>query len=158
MGFTCALSARLMADKKFSLAPEEQTLYKNKLKLRYDGQFNVTMISLPLRCEFQVSSHYGIRKFYRVCPDIREIICGAINFVIKSMQRSLLSETRHNFAFKCPNHSQSTFGLEPLAKLVYTDKSETKLEHIECLECATKITDLKPEMKVWFGEVRQYCW
>ena len=57
MGFTCALSARLMADEQFSLAPEEQTLYRNKLKLRYKGQFNVTMVSLPLRCEFQVSHH-----------------------------------------------------------------------------------------------------
>ena len=51
MGFTCALSARLMAVEQFSLAPEEHTLYKNKMKFRYAGQFNITMISLPLRCE-----------------------------------------------------------------------------------------------------------
>ena len=154
MGFTCALSARLMADEQFSLAPEEQTLYKNKLKLRYDGQFNITMISLPLRCEFQVSPHYGIREFHRVCPDIIKIIRGAIDFVVKSMQRTLLSEVRHDFAFKCPNHSHSTVGHEPLVKLVYTDESQTQLECIKCTECATTITDLKPEMKVWFGEVR----
>ena len=154
MGFTCALSARLMADEQFSLAPEEQTLYKNKLKLRYNGQFNITMISLPLRCEFQVSLHYGIREFHRVCPDIIKIICKAIDFVVKSMQRTLFSEVRHDFAFKCPNHSHSTVGHEPLSKLVYTDESQTQLKCIKCLKCATTITDLKPEMKVWFGEVR----
>ena len=154
MGFTCALSARLMADEQFSLAPEEQTLYKNKLKLRYDGQFNITMISLPLRCEFQVSPHYGVREFHTVCPDVIKIIWGAIDFVVKSMQRTLLSEVRHDFAFKCPNHLHSTVGHEPLAKLVYTDESQTQLKCIKCVECATTITDLKPEMKVWFGEVR----
>ena len=156
MGFTCALSARLMADEKFSLAPEEQTLYKNKLKLRYNGQFNVTMISLPLRCEFQVSRHHGNKEFHRqdCCPEIMRIICEAINYVLKSMQRTLLSEISYDLAFKCPMHSNLKFGYEPLAKVVHTDKSHTQLQHIKCLECATTTTDLKPEMKVWFGEVR----
>ena len=156
MGFTCALSARLMADKKFSLAPEEQTFYKNKLKLRYNGQFNITMISLPLRCEFQVSRHHGNKKFHKqdCCPEIMRIICEAINYVLKSMQRTLLSEISYDLAFKCPMHSNLKFGYEPLAKFVHTDKSRTQLKHIECLKCATIITDLKPEMKVWFGEVR----
>ena len=156
MGFTCALSARLMADENFSLAPEEHTLYRSKLKLRYDGQFNVTMISLPLRCEFQVSRHHGNEEFHRqdCCPEIMRIICEAINYVLKSMQRTLLSEISYNLAFKCPMHSKLKFGYEPLAKFVHTDKSQTQLKHIECLKCATKITDLKPEMKVWFGEVR----
>ena len=156
MGFTCALSARLMADEQFSLAPEEHTLYRNKLKLRYNGQFNVTMVSLPLRCEFQVSSHHGNEEFHRqdCCPEVMRIICEAINYVLKSMQRTLLSEISYDLAFKCPNHPNSKFGYEPLAKFVHTDKSHTQLKHIECLECATTITDLKPEMKVWFGEVR----
>ena len=155
-GFTCALSARLMADEQFSLAPEEHTFYKNKLKLRYKGQFNVTMISLPLRCEFQVSRHHGNKEFHRqdCCPEIRKTICEAINYVLKSMERTLLSEISYDLAFKCPNHPNPTFGYEPLAKFVHTDKSHTQLKHIECIECATTITDLKPEMKVWFGEVR----
>ena len=156
MGFTCALSARLMADEKFRLAPEEETLYKNKLKLRYNGQFNVTMISLPLRCEFQVSRHHGNKEFHRqdCCPEIIKLICKAINYVLKSMQRTLLSEISYDLAFKCPMHSTLKFGYEPLAKFVYTDKFGIELKHIECLDCATTITDLKPEMKVWFGEVR----
>ena len=156
MGFTCALSARLMAEEQFSLAPEEHTLYKNKLNLRYNGQFNVTMISLPLRCEFQVSRHHGNKEFHcqDCCPEIMRIICEAINCVLKSMQRTLLSEISYNLAFKCPMHSNLKFGYEPLAKFVHTDKSQTQLKHMECLECATTITDLKPEMKVWFGEVR----
>ena len=156
MGFSCSLSARLMADEKFSLAPEEQTLYKNKLKLRYNGRFNITMISLPLRCEFQVGDHHGNKEFHKqdCCPEIMKLICEAINYVLKSMQRTLLSEISYDLAFKCPNHSNSKFGYEPLGKFVHTDKSCTQLKHIECLECASTITDLKPEMKVWFGEVR----
>ena len=156
MGFTCALSARLMADKRFDLAPEEQTLYKNKLKLRYSGQFNITMISLPLRCEFQVSRHHGNREFHMLdcCPELKKIVCEAINYVLKSMQRTLLSEVSYDLAFKCPKHPNIKFGYEPLAKFVHTDSSQTELKCIECLECATTITDLKPEMKVWFGEVR----
>ena len=156
MGFTCALSARLMADEQFSLAPEEQTLYKNKLKLRYNGQFNITMISLPLRCEFQVGDHHGNKEFHKqdCCPKIMKLICGATNYVLKSMQRTLLSEISYDLAFKCPNHPNAKFGYEPLAKIVHTDKSHTQLQHIKCLKCATTITDFKPEMKVWFGEVR----
>ena len=156
MGFTCALSARLMADEQFSLAPEEHTLYRNKLKLRYKGQFNVTMVSLPLQCEFQVSRHHGNEEFHRqdCCPEIMRIICEAINYVLKSMQRTLLSEISYDLAFKCPMHSNPKFGYEPLAKFVHTDKSQTQLKHVECLNCATTIADLKPEMKVWFGEVR----
>ena len=156
MGFSCSLSARLMADERFSLAPEEQTLYKNKLKLRYNGQFNITMISLPLRCEFQISDHHGNKEFHKqdCCPEIMKLICEAINYVLKSMQRTLLSEISYDLAFKCPNHPNSKFGYEPLAKFVHTDKSHIQLKHIECLECASTITDVKPEMKVWFGKVR----
>ena len=156
MGFTCALSARLMADNQFRLAPEEHTLYKNKLKFRYKGQFNVTMVSLPLRCEFQVSRHHGNKEFHMQdsCPEIMKLICEAINYVLISMQRTLLSEISYDLAFKCPEHPKLKFGYEPLAKFVYTDKFQTQLKHIECLDCATTITELKPEMKVWFGEVR----
>ena len=153
MGFTCALSAKLMTEKQFSLAPEEQTLYKNKLKLRYNGQFNVTMISLPLRCEFHITRHYGVREFHDLCPEIFKLIHEAIDLVLKSMQKTLLSEVSYDFAFKCPNHQNPKFEPKPLAKFVYTDRFQTKLKHIDCVVCATTITDLKPEMKVWFGEV-----
>ena len=160
MGFTCALSARLMAVEQFSLAPEEQTLYKNKMKLRYAGQFNITMISVPLRCEFRITRHYGNKQFHEqdCCPEIIRIICEAINYVLKSMQRTLLSDISYDLAFKCPNHQDTVFGHEPLAKVVYTDESNRycQVKHIECFECATVITDLKPEMKVWFGEVRVF--
>ena len=154
MGFTCALSARLMADKTFSLAPEEQTLYKNKLKLRYNGQFNITMISLPLRCEFQVTRHYGKKEFHEqdCCPEIMKIIRTSIEYVLKSMQRTLLSEVSYSFAFKCPNHPDSKFGYEPLAILHTEDLNH----YLECLDCQTKITDLGREKKIWFGEVRSW--
>ena len=154
MGFICALSARLMADEKFSLAPEEQTLYKNKLKLRYNGQFNIFMISLPLRCEFQVTRHYGKKEFYEqdCCPEIMKIIRTSIEYVLKSMQRTLFSEVSYSFAFKCPYHPDSKFGYEPLAILHTEDLNH----YLECLDCHTKITDLGREKKIWFGEVRSW--
>ena len=82
------------------------------------------------------------------------IICEAINYVSKSMQRTLLSKFSNDLAFECPKHSNLKFGYEPLAKFVHTDKPHTQLKHIKCLECATTMTNLKPEMNVWFGEVR----
>ena len=158
MGFTCALSARLMAVEQLSLAPEEQAHYKNKMKLRFAGQFNITMISLPLRCEFHITRHYGSKEFHELdcCPNIMNIIYEAINYVLNSMQRTLLSDISYDLAFKCPNHQDTVFGHEPLAKVVYHDQSNRQVKHIECFECATVITDLKPEMKVWFGEVRAW--
>ena len=104
------------------------------------------------------SHHHGSKAFHRqdCCPEIMRIICEAINYVLKSMQRTLLSEISYNLAFKCPMHSSLKLVMtnEQIAQFVHTHKSQAQLKHIECLECATTITDLKPEMKVWFGEVR----
>ena len=157
VGFTCALSARLIAERKFKLPPEEQVLYKNKLKFRYAGQFNVTMISEPLQCKFIVTRHYGSAAFHACCPEIIKTIRKAADNVLKAMQKTLLSRNNYDMAFKCPlprHQKDTTFGHEPLAKFVYTNISQSHLQHIECLECATTVSDLKPEMKVWFGEVR----
>ena len=158
MGFTCALSARLISEQNFELSPDEPILYKNKITFRFVGQFNVTMISLPLRCEFHVTRHYGNIEFYDqdCCPKIVNVLCKAADNVLKSMQKTYLSKNNYDIAFKCPlaKHQNVTFGHEPLTRLVYTDSSQTQLKQIECLECGTTITDVKPEMDVWFGEVR----
>ena len=161
MGFVCALAARLMAEKKFILLTNELVLYKNKFKFRFDGRFNITMISLPLRCEFHVTRHYGSEEFYHddCCPEIRRIICKAANSVLKSMQKTLLSENHFNLAFKCPlsiRHKDVKFGHEPLAKFIYTHEStQNQLKQIKCFDCETvlRISDINPNMKVWFGEV-----
>ena len=156
MGFSCALVARLLAEEKLKLPPEEQTFYKNKMKFRYDGQFNITMISLPMRCEFHLTRHSGQKQFHdeQCCPEIMKIICKVADVVVKSMQRSLLSKNNYDFAFKCQMHQNVKFGNEPLAKCVYTDETRTKLKQIECLDCGTTTTDLSKEIKIWFGEVR----
>ena len=158
MGFSCALSARLISEQKFELSPDEPILYKNKITFRFVGQFNVTMISLPLRCEFHVTRHYGNIEFHDqdCCPKIVNILRKAADNVLKSMQKTYLSNDNYDIAFKCPlaKHQSVKFGYEPLARLVYTDSSQTQLKQIECLECGTTITDVKPEMDVWFGEVR----
>ena len=164
MGFACALAARLMAEEKFTLLTNDQVLYKNKLKFRFNKRFNITMISLPLRCEFRVTRHNGREEFHEpeCCPEMLEVICRAADFVIKSMQKTLVSENNYDLAFKCPledNHKNVQFGYEPLAKFIYSDKSK-QLKQIECLECESAIklddSDFKPNMKVWLGQVRTY--
>ena len=158
MGFTCTLIARLMGDEKFQLLPGEPVVCKNMMKFRFSGQINITMISLPLRCEFHIFHHHGNIQFHDrdCCPEILNIITKATDDALKSLQNTLISRNNYTMAFMCPltGHHNETIGHESLAKLVYVDSSHTQLKHIECLECATTITDLKPEMKVWFGEVR----
>ena len=155
MGFSCALSARLLAEEKFKLTPDESIVYKNKMKFRFDGQFNVTMISLPLRCEFHVTRHYGCKEFHDLdcCPEIMKTVCECTDWVLKSMQKTLLTRNSYDLAFKCPKHQNIKFGYEPLAKFVYSDVSRSRLKQIECQECSTTITNLSHEMKIWFGEV-----
>ena len=163
MGFACALAARLMAEDKFTLLTNDQVLYKNKLKFCFKKRFNITMISLPLRCEFHVTRHYGNKEFHEpdCCPEMLKVICRAADLVIKSMQKTLVSENNYDLAFKCPlieKHQNAQFGYEPLAKLVYSEKSQSQLIQIECFECETAIelndSDFKPNMKVWLGQVR----
>ena len=157
MGFACALIAKLLGVKKFTLAPDESVLHKNKIKFRFDGEFNVIIISSPLYCEFVVTHCARTRKFHEndCCPKILEKVRKAADFVLQSMKRSLLSETDYDFAFKCPKctHPENQFGRETLAKIIYSDKSRSKLKQLECQKCRTTTIDVKQEMEIWFGEV-----
>ena len=158
MGFSCALIARLISTKLFILSPDETVFYKNKLKFRFGGQFNITMISLPMYCGFYVNRHYGTASYHNqdCCPKIMKIISEASDFVLKSMQKALVTEYCYNFAFKCPHVKHLQLDNLSLAKFVYTDDSQTLLKRIECHDCGTTITKLKPEMMIWFGKVSRY--
>ena len=157
MGFCCALIARLISMKLFILSPDETVFYKNKLKFRFGGQFNITMISLPMYCGFYVNRHYGTTSYQDCCPKIMKIISEASDFVLKSMQKALVTEYCYDFAFKCPHVKHLQLDNPSLAKFVYTDDSQTLLKQIECHDCGTTITNLKPEMMIWFGKVSR-CW
>ena len=159
MGFTCALSARLIAKKNFQLSPDEAVPYKNRIKFLFKGEFNITMISIPRWCEFHVTRdcrQVKNIKFHEqfCCPEIRRILCETADEVVKSMQKTYLSASNYVLAFKCP-HSTDVHKTN-LAKLVYTDKSQTQLKHIKCVEGGTEIPDVKPGMEFWFGEVSAY--
>ena len=156
MGFCCALIARLISTKLFILSPDETVFYKNKLKFRFGGQFNITMISLPMYCGFYVNRHYGTTSYQDCCPQIMKIISEASDFVLKSMQKALVTEYCYDFAFKCPHIKHLQPDNPSLAKFVYTDDSQTLLKQIECHDCGTTITNLKPEMMIWFGKVSNY--
>ena len=158
MGFSCALIARLISIQVFTLSPDEPVFYKNMLKFRFAGQFNITMISFPMYCAFFVDYHHGTTEFYdqNCCPKIMKVISEASDFVLKSMQKALVTEYSYDFAFKCPLAKHLQANTVSLAKFVFTDESQTLLKQLECHECGTTITNLQPEMMIWFGKVSGY--
>ena len=160
-GFTCALIAKLIAEKKFDLVRDNSILYKNNLMFRFLGQFNITLRTFLNHCEFHVTRRSGKIEFYEqdCCPRIIEIICKAADSVLKALQNTFLSEKSYYLAFKCPycqlknDKKVSGHNIKPLAKLVYACDSRTQLKQIKCSKCITTETQLKPEYEMWFGKV-----
>ena len=170
LGFVCALSANLIANKEMELIPfkeDDQQLvtYKNKIRFRYQGKFDIIMISHPQYCEFHVSRCSDDTVEYwnsECCPAIRTIICEAANRVIQSMRQGSLYKLSKGYelAFKCPRHPPTEIGHELLAKLVYEDSASTSVNQPKEIVCVVssckKMTPLSQDMKMWFGEVRMY--
>ena len=166
LGFVCSLNASLIAESNFELIPFEedgqQTTYKNKIRFRFLGKFDITMISHPKYCEFHVTGCLDGKVEYwnsECCPRIRSIICKASDRVIQSFQQGSLYKLSKGYelAFKCPHHPTSDIGHEPLAKLVYkpSDVSKSQPKEIVCVASSCKIrSSLTKEIKMWFGEVR----
>ena len=167
LGFVCSLNASLIAESNFELIPFEedgqQITYKNKIRFRFQGKFDITMISHPKYCEFHVIGCLDGKVEYwnnECCPRIRSIICKASDRVIQSFQQGSLYKLSKGYelAFKCPHHPTSDIGHEPLAKLVYnkpSDVSKSQPKEIVCVASSCKIrSSLTKEMKMWFGEVR----
>ena len=167
LGFVCALSANLIAETKLVLIPfkedDQLVTYKNKIRFRYQGKFDVIMISHSKYCEFHVSrcSDHTVEYWEsECCPRIRTIICEAANRVIQSMQQGSLYKLSKGYelAFKCPHHPPTEIGQEPLAKLIYDDSGGTSAiqpkETVCVVSLCKKTNCLSPKMKMWFGEVR----
>ncbi|XP_064386202.1 uncharacterized protein LOC135334795 isoform X2 [Halichondria panicea] len=160
LGFVCALSANLIAENKFDLLISESKCYKNRILFRFDGKFDITVISCPRYCEFRVLRHSpGNTEFWSedCCPLIKEIVCTAANKVIQSMQHGLrwigTDSEMYNLAFHCRSkvHSKAEFGQESLAIFCHSDQ-DTRVPKAKCTHCNTAIDPLPPEMSVWFGE------
>ena len=167
LGFVCALSANLIANKKLELIPFKENgqkiTYKNKIRFRYQGKFDVIMISHSKHCQFHVSRCSDRTVEYwdsECCPAIRTIIREAANRVIQSMRQGSLYKLSKGYelAFKCPHHPPTEIGHEPLAKLVYDDSASTSVNQPKEIVCVVsscmKTTPLSQDMKMWFGEVR----
>ncbi len=163
LGFVCALSANLIAENTFDLLIGESKCYKNRILFRFDGKFDITVISCPRYCEFRVSRHSGNTEFWseHCCPLISEIVCTAANKVIQSMQHGLRSvgtdSVMYTLAFHCPRevHSKAEFGQESLAIFCHSDQDTRVPKEAKCTDCKTAIDPLTPGMSVWFGEVGQ---
>ena len=169
LGFVCALSANLIANKKFELIPfkedDQLITYKNKIRFRYQGKFDIIMISHSKYCEFHVSRCSDRTVEYwdsECCPAIRTIIREAANRVIQSMRQGSLYQLSKGYelAFKCPHHPSTEIGHEPLAKLVYDDSTSSSVNQPKEIMCVVssckKTTPLSQDMRMWFGEVRLY--
>ena len=173
LGFVCALTANLIAEKSFELIPfvedGHKVTYKNKIRFRFQGKFDIIMTSHSKYCEFYVKRCSPMEESiefwdHECCPHIRTIICEAANRVIQSMQHGSLYKLSKGYelAFKCPQHPNTdiAIGHEPLAKLVFKDSSKISAtpnqpKEILCVVSTCKIrTALSPEMKMWYGEVR----
>ena len=170
LGFVCALSANLIAESNsFKLIPfkegDHRVTYKNMMKFRFLGKFDITMVSGPKYCEFRVTKWSGNTEFWDkdCCPRIKTIICEAADRVIKSLKYGSLykplKDVSYILAFRCPKHENPQIGHEPLAKFLYNDTTKSLLsicpDEMLCTNpmCATRCK-LSPEMKMWFGEVR----
>ena len=168
LGFVCALSANLIAQSdKLNLIPfvegDQQITYKNKMKFRFHGKFDIIMVSGPKYCEFRVNRWSGTTEYWdeECCPRIKTIICEAADRVMKSFKHGSLykplKDLTYELAFRCPMHQDAEIGHEPLAKFVYSDLSAGDCpKEIQCVNpsCVTS-SDLSPQMQMWFGEVRK---
>ena len=168
LGFVCALSANLIAESNFKLIPfkegNQQISYKNKMKFRLHGKFDIIMISGHKYCEFRVTRWSGTADFWEseCCPSIKTTICEAADRVIQSLQHGSLfkGSTSYELAFRCPMHQDAEIGHEPLAKLVYesdtlsTSVSYNHPKELMCVDPLCGSSNLSPEMRMWFGEVR----
>ena len=167
LGFVCALSANLIAEgSNLKLIPfddgNQQVTYKNKMKFRFQGKFDIAVISGHRYCEFRVSRLSGTTEFWdnECCPRIKTIIIEATDRVIQSLKHGSLykplKELTYELAFKCPKHRGVEICHEPLAKLVYSDLSTSIApEEIRCVDPSCLATNyLSPQMQVWFGEVK----
>ena len=167
LGFVCALSANFLAESTFKLIPfsheNKMITYKNMIRFRFWGKFDILMISGLKYIEFRVTKCSGTMQFCECCPQIRTIICKAVEKVIQSMQHGSLyklSKAKYDLAFRCPEHPTAEIGHEPLAKIVYDDSFSTSgadvhPKEIECVHSTCCIANaLSPQMTMWFGQVR----
>ena len=171
LGFVCALSANLIAEGSgLKLIPfkdgNQQVTYKNKMMFRFQGRFDIVMISGYKYCEFRVNRFSGATEYWdnECCPRIKSIISEATDKVIQSLKHGSLyrplKELTYELAFRCPKHKGAEIGHEPLAKLFYDSdlsaKTSSKIpEEIHCVEPSCLATNyLSPQMQMWFGEVR----
>ncbi len=137
------------------------------IQFRFQGIFNVTVISLPRYCEFRVTRqpfpNQKLIEFWseNSSPLIMETLRILANKVLHSMQRGLRTVAKdssmYELAFHCPRHPSADFGQESLAELVYDYSDQHMDKNIPdeamCTKCNTAIRPLTPEMMFWFGKV-----
>ena len=163
LGFVCALVANLISEDNFELLGKEQgeVIYRNKVKFRFRGIYDIEVISWPEFCEFRVSRCSQIfEEFHssKACPLIRCTIVKAIDHVIGVMIQSSLFRLSKDYslAFRCQESKQGVetpvrgLGHEGMAVVDGDNPNDPKF--ITCTSCLIS-QPLTTKMAVWFREV-----
>ena len=174
IGFVCALTANLISGSEFHLVPfvekDHQLVYKNRVRFRFHGKFDILMLSGPKYLRFSISRcSTSIRSRFiddDCCPLIKTTICQAADSVIRSLQHESLLRLSvgYELAFKCPEHEDKGFGLEPLAAFVYDKSLATTVigdrpQEIKCVDSKYLINSpITTSMEMWLGEVSIQPW
>ena len=163
LGFVCALVAKLISEDNFELLGKEQEeiIYRNKVKFRFRGIYDIEVIAWPKYCEFRVSRCSEITEEFHSnesCPLIRSTIVKATDHVIGVMRQSSLFRLSKDYqlAFRCPDPKHSVTSVEGLSlkpMAVIDSENPNDPQSIKCLKCK-RINFLNPLMSVWFGKVR----
>ena len=163
LGFVCALVANLISEDNFELLGKEQgeVIYRNKMKFRFRGIYDIEVISWPKFCEFRVSRCSEIFEEFHsseACPLIRSTIVKAMDHVIGVMRQSSLFRLSKDYrlAFRCRGSNESVvtpvedLGHEGMAAVDGDNPNDPK--SITCSSCK-KLRPLTSKMAVWFREV-----
>lgn len=84
---------------------QDSVVYKNKITFRFQGRYDVVLISRARYCEFRVSRALGaVEDKEFCCPLIKDMLQNSIKDVIDRMRQNSLFQLSqgYDFAFKCP--------------------------------------------------------
>ena len=106
VGVFCAIIANLVALGWTPHQEPDQTLFKNKVTLLMEYEYDVTLISRPKQIEVHITTSESGEN---TCSRVRETICKALDQVISMMKyKDRISSSSdpklYELGFQCPEH------------------------------------------------------
>ncbi len=160
LGFVSALVANLLNGYRDSLEllgkQQDKVVYKNKITFRFQGRFNIVLLSWAKYCEVRVSrvpgpGHGTAKNEQFCCSLIKDMLEKSIKDVIDRMRQNSLFQLSqgYDFAFKCPqSNCRKRMGYESLVVVL----NPVDLESLNCESCKIAV-HATPQMSTWFLKV-----